>query len=885
MTPRKKLVAPMSPPRMFNTIRDAKGASYLTPTRATAAAVERYDQLLGRAAKEIAGVDNPLSALVCSLILFDTPYAVEDIPHMIAAALKADPSDPSTFIHWARNGWILCRELSVNTRNVLKQITRGDDVDICSAIADSAVILHSWYPLPKCACLESLLKWIVNDASAWNYTNLPRPLFADLCGEQPVTPLPAEVIARRLQQPRTPSEVSPSQCRESRTEDVLLEAISASLFGINESSSSAWLITALLEALKSKNSEDSGPRKATERSREAAIRSLSRLAGRLESADPTTALVFDFTLFMLKAGTARTAKGNIETIRSYLEALAKDLHAAITKTRRHPLDLTDLEWHNQLVTLRDDVRTPTRSKSIAALSKYLRSQLGIEVYLPTHGMIERRAVHANVVWRNELSAAVNYLKTHEADHRLQDQLSLMLWIGNRAPIRIGEVSLLQMRSVRLIEAQGSKHIELELAPRRGLHAGKSKAARRVIPLGPAEECGVLLDWVDRRKTECANPEEFLFADPHHPEKLYRLGRSILALNRALKWATGDTLVSFHTLRHSVITRLVNQAFEIADANQATSRLKEIALVTGHESVMTTLTCYFHAAHIALRRAIDRKLTARFPILSSSPSKSSDSALSELAPQQIDKAEQSLSLTPVTPETSLAARNQSIDQVRKIFLDICNQLSPTAIVNRCSIGMASLTEHVSQMLDTTARLSGGRTTNRWDSELEPLDVKLKLIKQRLDKLGFDFRQPELPLYQSIWSELKKLDAMSMEEIGRSWLRSFDGGVISIENPSDCHSLIKFMRRASVPAQHFLVRVASDCAPHIQRSGTSLQIHFDPETVIEPVDARRGRPTQYLLVCRRPVFPGLPVPPAICRMSEVHSAFLVCAISAFLQKKRV
>lgn len=889
--PREKLTAQMSPPRMFNVRKDAMGSSYLTPTMATAAAVERYDQFLGRAAGEIAGLGNHISALICSLILFDTPFSLEDIPQMAAAALKSDAAEEYVHIHWARNRRLFCRELSVQTRNVLKQIACRDGIDISSAIADSAEIFSSWYPLPKLASQKSLLKWLINDASAWYYFNLPRPLFADLCHEQPITPLPPEVLARRLQQPRTPSELSPSQCRDNQSEDVLSEAITSSLLGVSHSSSSAWLVSALLEALKTNNNRESGPRKSTGRSKDAAIRSMSRLAGRLESADPATALIFDLALFMLNAGTARTTKGNVDTIRSYLDDLAKDLHAAISKARRHPLDLTDLEWHNQLINLRDAVPTSTRSKSIAALTKYLQSQLGIEAYLPKQGAIEQRAVHANVVWPNELSAAVDFLKTHEPDQRLQEQLPLMLWIGEHAPIRIGEVSLLQMRSVRVIEVKGIRHIELEIAPRLGLHAGKSTAARRVIPMGPAEECGVLMDWVDRRKTECADLEQFLFGDPHYPEKLYRLGRSISALNRTLKWASGDTSVSFHTLRHSVITRMVNQAFESADGNKATARLKEIALFSGHESVKTTLTCYFHAGHTALRRAIDRKLATRFPSPSNSPYKSADSTSPELAPQQLDKSEQSLSLISVIHETPLATQNQSMDLVQKILLDICNHLTPTAITSRCSISLTTLGDYVSCALDVTARLVGDRTTRKWDSDFESLEVKARLTKQRLDRLGFDFSQPELHVHQLIWSGLQKLNAVSVGEVGQSWLRSFEGGVISLENQSDFEPLIDFMKQAKVPAEHFLVRLASDPSTHVQKSEPPLKIQhlthpsFGPETVTEHVAKRRGRPTKYLLVCRRPVFPGLIAPPAVCRMSEVHSAFLVCAISALHRKKRV
>lgn len=887
---RRKAVLPMQPPRMFNIVRDAKGASYLTPTRATGAAVERYDEFLTRTAIEITELDDPITALICSLIIFDTPYAVEDISQMTVAALKSDRADPTSHIHWARNRRLFCRELSVHTHKALQRIAWSDEIDISTALAEATAILNNWYPLPNCAMPGSMLKWLINDAAAWNYFNLPRPLFADLCHEHPITPLSSDVLRRRPQESKTPAEFSPSPRRTDQYEETLCDAIGSSLFGAQEFSSSAWLVTALLDALKSRKNGEAGPRKSSDRSREAAIRSLSKLSGSLETADPTAALIFDFTLFMLNNGTARTAKGNVDTIRSYLDDLAKDLHAAISKTRCHPLNLTDEDWRTQLITLRDVVPTATRGKSIAALNKYLQSQLGIEAYLPDQGTVEQRSIHANVIWPNELNASFEFIKTHEPDERLQQQMAAMLWIGDRAPIRIGEVSLLHVQNIRFIQVKGSRHVQLEIAPRRGLHAGKSPAARRIIPLGTVESCGILLNWLKRRKTECADLGDFLFGDPHHAERLYRFGRSILSLNRTLKWATGDTSVSFHTLRHSVVTRLINQAFEITDSNQATARLQEITLLVGHASVATTLTCYFHTPHTALRRAIYRKLAARFPCLIGPPRVAVDPVATGLEPHNIDTSRQSHGKSPTIVQSTTAKQRQEVELIRKVLLDICSDLSPTAITSRCGISMSTLTDQVTCALDITGGLLGRQRASVWDSQLDSLEVKVKLTQQRLVELRFDFNQPKLSVHKLIWSGLKKLNAASMTEVGQSWLRSFKGGVISLDKPSDCHSLIKFMRQAGLPAEHFLVRGASTPAEQAQESGTPPQVQnlthtlFDHERSLECVGKRGGRASRYLLVCRRPVFPGQKTPPAACRMSEVHSAFLVCAMSVFLQKKQ-
>lgn len=888
MTLRKKMLAPMSPPRMFNTALDRKGTSFLTPTRATAAAVERYDEFFGLATKEIAGVNNDVSALICSLILFDTPFAVEDIPQMTDAALRADPSDSNICIHWTRNRRIFCRELSRSTLALLKQVGCRENVVIGSAVADAVAIIGRWYPLPDRANRESTLQWIMNDAAAWHYMNLPRPLFADLCHVQPMTPLSREVLARRLREPRTePEPALNTRHRESVLEDALSEAIGTALFGPNESSSSAWLVTALLEALKSKNNGEIQARIAKDRSREAAIRSLAKLCKRLESADPATALIYDLAMFMLNAGTARTSSGNVETIRAYMDDLAKDLHSAIAKTRRHPLEMTDQDWHGLLISLRDAAPSMTRSKSIAALNKYLQSQLGIEAFLPKNGAAEFRVVHANVVWPNEWKAASDFVRTHEPDNRLQEQLAVMLWIGDHAPIRIGELSLMRLRNIRVINTEETKQIELEIAPRRGLHAGKSEAARRIIPIGKAEDCGVLLDWVDRRKTECADPDDFLFGDPHQLGKLYRLGRCLLSLNRTLKWVTRDSAVSFHTLRHTVITRLVNEAFEVPDARQATARLQEIAVLAGHESVETTLICYFHTAYEPLRAAIDRKIGSLFA--GETNGKLSASTLHDLLPKASNKSPQVAPSSSAVCEKPSTAQALRLDLARKALMDICNHLPPEAIASRCGISMSTLAVFVSCALDVTGPLLRSSVAGQFDDDLDPLELRLTKVRQRVEKLGFDFSQPELKIHQTLWSELSKKEPVAIELIARSWLRSFKAGVISLESPTDWHPIVDFMKEAKVPAAHFLVRIASD--PGVRGEGTDsvlLAKHcadtsFDSETVTELVASRRSRPSRYLLVCRRPVLWGSAIRPATCRMSEIHSAFATCAVAVFLRRK--
>lgn len=893
----------VSPPRMVNVISRGNEV-FLAPTRASVAASDRYSSFLHKAATDIGQLDCKLTALVCALVIFETPGAAEDLGHMLKAALKIDATTSPAVICWYRNRRLYCRELSRHTCHLLNQVDRSTALTVETALSKADAHLAGWYPLPSQADPDGILDWVVNDASAWNFNHLPKPLMADLIGKQPIEPLPPAVMLRQFSvASNSAMNQYPEKWKTSTSEGALTEAIAVALLADDNRFSSAWMIDELLSALSTRGSGSAAPRKSHSRERDAAVRSISTLSKKLERCDSAAAMIFDWALFMLAQGTARTNSGNVQTIRIYLRDLAHDLYQEIRGKKFNPLDFGDDEWRKLLTSLLESPANASRGSAVAAFSKYLQLQIGVEPALPRNISKEVRPVSANVIWPHEFALALTRIQSEETDERLQQQLRVMLLIGIVAPIRIGELALLQLRSVRCKKSGEISSVEIEIAPSRTLHPGKSNAARRIMFVGTSEACQELMDWKARREEECAEQDDFLFGNPHAPLKFYQIGRSIQMLHRALKLATGDSSVSFHTLRHTVITRLVGEAFQLNDPNQATVRLKEVAVMAGHSHPATTLKHYFHLPFLALRACVDRHLVTFMSVKST---RIAWGKVNKLPPRHISQAFAASTSFSAQHKAGVSLKERaklsfdnlastqtllSIEMVRKILLDISSGLSPESIAKRCSATQGDLMQIVDASLQVTSTLLPSRRREPLRISLDNIPSRFERLRERIGQVGLVFEEPQLSLHRAVWRHVENVSSEMRTTATRSWLTCFNNGFLKLQSRDDYEPFLRFLDDAKIPQTHLLIRAAraeatfcASASGAVDKTIQGIRALLGPNIANEIITARRGRPHCYLLIARRPVLSGFPTPPAACRMSEIHAAFAASAVLTLLSNQR-
>lgn len=893
-----------SPPRIVNVI--ARGSEiFLVPTRASVAASERYTSFLRKAITAIGQLDCKLTALVHALIIFETPVAVEDIGHMLEATLKVDASTSPVNISWYCNRRLCCRELSRHTCQLINQVDRSSVIPIPTILSRAVKQINDWYPLPNQAKPHQLFDWVINDALAWNFSRLPKPLLADLIGKQPIEPLPPSVLQRQFSITNIDAAIQTRVMRKNSPHlEALTEAITSALLANENRPSSAWMINELLAALSSKGSSSSEPRKSHGRERDTAMRSISTLTRKLERCDSAAAMMFDWALFMLAEGTARTKAGNVQTIRIYLRDLAQDLYQEIRIKKFNPLDLSDDDWRKLLTTLLERPANGSRGSAVAAFSKYLQLQIGVEPALPRIIPKEVRPVSANVIWAHEFESALTLIQSGETDERLQQQIPVMLLIGNAVPIRIGELALLQLRSIRRTKVGENSIFEIEIAPSRGLHPGKSNAARRIMFVGTTEDNQALMHWKTRREVEGAQPDDFLFGNPHVPLKLYQIGRSIQSLHRTLKLATGDSSVSFHTLRHTVITRFISEAFQLNDPIQANVRLKEIADMAGHSQPATTLRHYFHLPFVALRSCVDKHLMT---FISSKPARKAWGKIVKLPPRQMPKIDTGRNSIFPMPEVGVSPREgpassleiseisqeiPSIETVRKILLDVSSGLSPQTISQRCSVSPLILTRVVDTALQVTGNLLPSRMHGSLSIVLDSIDSRFDRLRGEIGQVGLVFEEPKLSPHRAIWKHIANASPEERVTATKCWLACFNNGFLNLRSRGDYEPLLRFLHCAKIPQAHFVIRLARSASSQYPNAsdtfGKSIQAIraiLGADIAYEFITSRRGRPQCYLLVARRPVFQGFSVPSAACRMAEVHAAFVLSAVFTLLLNSKV
>lgn len=875
------------PPRMFNVVQDTGTGEYLIPTRALQAAQHRFRTLLERATAELPGHPDAAVAACCGLALFESPGSPADLKHMIKAAGDADLAAKPALIYWHRNGLLHCRELSAETLSLM----RGCILSGCDADANLARMrqqLGAWYPLPNNAADADLLDWIVNDGVAWAWEHQYGPVLADLHGDHRIEPLPPAVIARATR-PTAPAGGEFSLSKRSRTVERLSDVVIAGMTEGPANQRRAYLVDDLVTAFGCES--HGSPRRANSRQAGNVFRALARLAADLPDAHPCVAVPYGWTLFMLIDGTARTRAANIGTARLYCQNLACSLFHALLRTKLHPLEMTEEHWSGLIRELLIEDSSQTRRSAVAALLKYLRAYFGAEIRVRAGSVEVVPHVAANVIWNSELMLALQLLEQVEPDERLRLMVRAVYDIARRVPIRYGELSSLRLRSIRKLDVAGKCHLEIEIAPSRALHGGKSRAARRVARLGLASQCGAIVELLQRRTADGAALDDLLLGDPQRGERLYCAGRLSMLVHGLLRSATGDQEVSFHTLRHTVLTALVSEAMCEPDVTRRQLLLDRATEAAGHKSVSTTVAVYFHLPSQSLRRKTDAALVPLFsrPVVqrawAARLGRGQTQRCFELAATAADM--RNVSLEPSQRSAGGRAADMPLDRIRGTLRDIRAGRPLSEVTSRSGLSgsellkLAAAAEQVALTLGRTPSIRGLGLERRNPEEA------LKDASKAVRALPISFDPCGVPPHAGVWRRLG--NARQSDDAVAAWLRCYQKGWLSLEEHSDFEPLVSFLAQSKTPASHLEIRYASKGGDVLTPTPSSqaalcVHVHFGSSVPEKPVDVRAGRPSTYLIVARDCVLSDHRTPAASCRMDELHGAFFSYAVQSIINRSR-
>lgn len=487
----------------------------------------------------------------------------------------------------------------------------------------------------------------------------------------------------------------------------------------------------------------------------------------------------------------------------------------------------------------------------------------------------------------------------------------MLALGADNKMRIGEVRSLRLSSLRL---EGDELL-IEIAPRRSHHSGKSSAARRMLTFRNAEHCMIVKAWLQRREAESAEPGDLLFGDPHQADKGYKLGACQRLLNQILRSATGESEISFHSLRHTVIGRELLQALMTADVHHTISPIHRTAVESGHRNEITTFINYFHLPEGPIRYWIDNAVASYLDspakaakwlgkpgatlrqgrLRAANPSDYLLRQLRMLALSQVDAAaldvteENHLPAPTLRPPSSIP-----MGELARLLQDLKGHYSMAGVCTRNSVDEVTLVRVCRNVASVAADLehrSWGSRVNL--SPKANAQACLDFVRISLRRLDYCFDTRTEPYLLGFARELEEIAALSgvVRQAATAWARCLAGDVLSLMNVDSISPLVELMQPAIGP-DHLVVRVQLDDPTQLDEARHALdrievtaaramiEAICQAAVQIEYVKKRRGRPDVYLILSRMRTGTGRPAASASCRMKGFNG--LMFTLSVFNQQ---
>lgn len=512
------------------------------------------------------------------------------------------------------------------------------------------------------------------------------------------------------------------------------------------------------------------------------------------------------------------------------------------------------------------------------------------------------SVDAQVIWPHEKLRVLELLRSLSTDERLAKGSEVFFMIACHGAFRQNEVARLRVANVRS-EDDG---VDIEVVASRSHGRLKSQAAQRRVRISAPQACATIRAWVRRRNQEMASGDDLLFADPNSAApKIYRHYAMLGLINKALKRATGDLGASIHGLRH---TFLSEAAIPLLCSTNLSSRnrLWELANEAGHASPVTTITNYVHQYEQALRIHLDQGLSEsivwdsvnaanllgiKAATLRKQKQRLSQeqSSLYQLVQTQLQERAEQLEILGVdhglsmleyqAQQLDVSQPQMSIPVLLQVLQAMLEQQPIEAIELRHQLSQATrqAIEKAAQAVcdellrNVRQKQRGGfskeSARKNWRIACAFLDIDLKKRSQHKYFVLEDFCFS--------WADQSFLKTVSC-----SWMNSYCGRYLSLEEPSRDEAVLRWLYEAGVSSQSLHIRVAKGF--DVEALTTVWQAVFGEKPYVQTCPLRSDRPKAYLVWSEKPN-QALPVSPAAGAVSGAVAWLFGVATWFFLQLK--
>lgn len=889
----------------------AGGGTLMRPVPGAAAGVARFERFIRWVLNDGITVLTRPQLIIATVLIAEGLGSEADFIACVSALAAAVRRGHNVHASWLVKDELHRRSISDITLIAAKSVAANTatPVDWKKELKGFSDTLGLFYPDCKDLAGPHRIASALNDGLAWIYLNCPMVCVGYISGAQPLS-----LLSERARDRQCGRHESPAQSRTNLEDDPLAEAMDLALEKAFDDAkpapSSQWIVEALTKLVSVSSGED-GMRAADYLKKDAVRQRLGSVAQTLaRSGTPVDGLLLAWVLYLLQTGSLHLKNPKLSTIRRYTHAAVKHLHRSLNRVPVAPADMNQSEWESLFKeVLNVDDATGELRCAVASFHCFLVGELGVDPQPWLFAGVEDiSAVSANVVWPDEITRASNLISTFGSDLRLRQSMKVMLSIGAGNKVRIGEV-----RSIRLcnIHLRG-EDLEIEVAPRRTHHQGKSAAARRILKYGKTEHQVAIKAWLQRRIDESAEPDELLFGDPHQPDRGYKMGACQRILNQTLRAATGDSSVSFQTLRHTAISRHLHHTLMNAQLHHPISPITKISVEAGHSNERTTFANYFHWPEELIRHWIDMALAPfiNSPAIAAKWLNRPADRLRQGRQRSARRAEYLPALIRVEALSLMASPRQSSTHITlikdgssdpgdvmplvsltRLLGDLMANHSMSGICSRNS-SIEKTVAHVCHAVADIVRkleIRGSRNQPSLSKNANE-QISLEFARERLRRLNYRFDARKEDHLSALVQQLHSVTDLAdqLAKAATAWTDVLANEVLSLVDPDAARPLIRLMREGGISPDHLVMRVQSidpdDLAINqallgsikVTAARAVMEEMYEASVQIECVSRRRGRPDVYLMLSRKRTGTGKPAASASCRMNRFHGLMFALAV---------
>lgn len=800
--------------------------------------------------------ESDLSRTIGFLILFDGICHLDDLAGSLANLRNAYRFEGQPVLDWlgkdGRQHRRLLSKLTTRTQPWLGVPPSHDDIH--AALSRLTTLIYSENARPPVKLLQ--------DMCAYLSEIMPGALFADVTHLAPITALPRSALARKETLRRL---VADHQSVPMSGAAAIGAAIDHAMQSTHRKGGVSMVERIIAICLEHSRNNDA-------RDRQNMLKALIAESDRVGQTDGVSALLLAWVIDFVESGGLKERHPRPQTIEKYVRNTLRELHEHLggldifslpaerfgeiyTQILAHASPgnrthcLTGLKtWHTFLVECFDAPR--------------LESGLDAE---------EGPAIpNANVIWPHEIDLLLQWLASSSINERLKEQVDVCIRLTANIRLRAKELFFLRRYNLR----RTRDGLEVEVAPLANTGSLKSESARRVQVLHDPESVRRLLAWDHRRQNEGALWNDYLFGDPYHPERAYRIGSTYLLINRLLKAVTGDPSVSLHTLSHTWSSHAVLDAL-VTPVEIDVPPLEQVATLAGHRSAQTTLTHYFHFPAEAIRFFLDREL-AQLKITSELAQRWSGVSATTLRKRASDRRvpaqkvywqaifDAELPLPVPLAESGIALESPEVPD----FLSGRSALNREAVLQAIADRFAGETSDcvasrlglpvstIDKIFITAQAVIGRLKTRRIQTRTTTVHRSIRDAVERpvpLTELGIDFTRLRQSRWIQVWQHVEALSEEEVSLLVEAWSGSFDRSYLDLSNDHDRRVIFQFLRSCGVPSNHLAIAIA--CADPCNQTGEEQSVEasivrfferwFGVPPMIDRKMARRSRPAIYLM----------------------------------------